>query len=153
MNWLDAWMEVRASAVQCLVQTGHTPPPSRARWEAFLPYEEMERNVQRATVVVTQAAAASIMLCKRLGKRPIVVPRLHGLGEQVDDHQIPFGRRLAAQGLIALCESPEALHEALDGALADPASFRLEPQDEELARSVERFGELVDGLLAERRRR
>jgi UDP-N-acetylglucosamine transferase subunit ALG13 len=147
MDWLDEWLEPREGTVRCLVQTGHTPPPKRAAWEAFLPYPEMQRNVEQATAVVTQAAAASVMLCKGLGKKPIVVPRLHRLKEMVDDHQIPFGRRMAAEGIIELAETRDRFQELLDRALSDPGSFRLEHGDDQLGQTVQRIEGLLERLL------
>jgi UDP-N-acetylglucosamine transferase subunit ALG13 len=150
MDWLDQWLDGREETVRCLVQTGHTPPPKRAAWEAFLSHKEMERQVGQATAVVTQAAAASVMLCKELGKKPIVVPRLRKFGEMIDEHQILFGRRMAADGVIEFAESRERFHELLNRALADPASFRRDHTDEELAHTVHRIGKLLDDFLRER---
>jgi UDP-N-acetylglucosamine transferase subunit ALG13 len=53
------------------------------------------------------------MLARRCGKRPIVMPRRHHLGEAVDDHQMPLARRLADAGLVTLVEDEAALHAAL----------------------------------------
>jgi UDP-N-acetylglucosamine transferase subunit ALG13 len=107
----------------------------------------MQRNVEQATAVVTQAAAASVMLCKGLGKKPIVVPRLHRLKEMVDDHQIPFGRRMAAEGIIELAETRDRFQELLDRALSDPGSFRLEHGDDQLGQTVQRIEGLLERLL------
>jgi len=43
------------------------------------------------------------------------VPRLHRYGEAVDDHQVPFARRLAETGLLTLVEDPADLAAALAG--------------------------------------
>ena len=35
----------------------------------------------------------------RNGRRPLVLPRLHGHGEHVDDHQVQIARKLGQMGL------------------------------------------------------
>ena len=60
-----------------------------------------------------------------MGAVPIVVPRQHRLGEHVDDHQVAFSRRLAADGGgIHLAETEAELHRLLDRVAAEPAAFR-----------------------------
>ena len=49
------------------------------------------------------------MVALSQGKRPIVVPRLSRFGEAVDDHQLPFARRLAERGLVTLLEDESEL--------------------------------------------
>lgn len=87
--------------------------PGRAVCFDFLPFEDLTQLARRARVVVTHAGAGSTMVSLANGKRPIVVPRLRRYGEAVDDHQLPFARRLAESGLVTLVEDPERLPEAL----------------------------------------
>ena len=83
---------------------------------------------------------------------PIVVPRQHRLGEHVDDHQVAFSRRLAADGGgIQLAETEAELHRLLDRVAAEPAAFRSGPQGRATATAVREFGRLVDGLVGDQR--
>jgi UDP-N-acetylglucosamine transferase subunit ALG13 len=90
--------------------------PSGAAWFEYLEYPELVEHVRRARAVVSHAGVGSVMTAVAEGKRPLVVPRLHRYGEAVDDHQVPFARRLAEAGLLTLVEDPTELSEAL----ADP---------------------------------
>lgn len=127
---------------ELVVQRGaSTLAPRGARCIDFLEFDELVAEVRRARVVVTHAGAGSVMTALAHGKRPVVMPRLHRLGEAVDDHQVPFARRLAAAGLVTLVEDPELLAETLAG------------QGERPAVSLGRGGRLVAdlrGYLVER---
>ena len=98
--------------VQAGVSTFH---PAGAVWFDYLEYPELREHVRRARVVVSHAGVGSVMTTVAEGKRPVVVPRLHRYGEAVDDHQVPFARRLAETGLLTLVEDPADLAAALAG--------------------------------------
>lgn len=55
-----------------------------------MPYEDMERNVASARIVITHGGPASFVMPLRIGKIPIVVPRQYQYGEHVNDHQVDF---------------------------------------------------------------
>jgi len=87
--------------------------PTRARCFDDLPYDELVAYMRRARVVVCHAGVGSVLTALANGKRPIAVPRLERYGEAVDDHQVPFGRRLAEAGLVTLVEDPAELAAAV----------------------------------------
>jgi UDP-N-acetylglucosamine transferase subunit ALG13 len=107
----------------------------------------MESALQRAGAVVCHGGTGSVVLTRHRGLRPIVVPRIHALGEHVDDHQVAFTRQLASRGEIELAESEERLRELLDAFAEgrfDPRSATDVSQTDE---AVRRFEELVGRLL------
>jgi beta-1,4-N-acetylglucosaminyltransferase len=87
--------------------------PSGAEWFDYLEYPALVERVRAARVVVAHAGVGSIVTAATEGKRPIVVPRLKRYGEAVDDHQVPFARRLAETGIVTLVEDPAQLPGAL----------------------------------------
>ncbi|MET0600906.1 MAG: glycosyltransferase [Baekduia sp.] len=107
---------------ELVVQYGSSHEPhGRGRWEAFMPWEEMERGMREARIVVAHAGVGSILLAHRCGKRPVVMARRVDLGEAVDDHQLELGRRLHERGEVTLAEDDAALARAVvhaDGNLA-----------------------------------
>ena len=89
--------------------------PSNAELHDFLPFERIVELVRAARVVVTHAGVGSIMVALTQGKRPVTVPRRKMFDEAVDDHQVWFGKRFAAAGLVTYVESREQLQQALVG--------------------------------------
>ena len=65
-------------------------------------------------MVVTHAGVGSILTCLLNGKRPVVVPRLAGLGEHVDDHQLELARRLRDIDVVTLVEDSTDLRAAIE---------------------------------------
>jgi UDP-N-acetylglucosamine transferase subunit ALG13 len=148
IDWIDGWLaDGGADRVACFVQTGTSKAPGRAESSPYLGYTEIEAVVGRAITVVSHGGPGSIMLCAYLGKKPIVVPRVRRLGEHVDDHQVVFSKRLAAEGEIELAESEERLRGLLDRVIAEGPRTGSARSKERVAAAVERFEELVSGLF------
>ena len=92
------------------VQLGHsTYLPMRCQWTRFLAYQALIEQLQQARVVVSHAGAGMLVLCARLGKVPIVIPRRRRFGEHVDDHQMGLATRMARSGFAVLAEPLEEL--------------------------------------------
>ena len=87
--------------------------PRGARCVESVPFDELLDLARRADAVVAHAGVGSIVALLTIGKRPVVVPRLHRLGEAVDDHQLHFGRKLHEAGLVELVEDEKRLGEAI----------------------------------------
>lgn len=152
VHWVDDWLAVRPQ-VDGLVQSGTSAPPVRAHGAAYLRYGEVQRRMRAATVVVCHGGPGTIMDCRAAGKVPVVVPRRSSLGEHVDDHQVVFCDKVAAQGVIRLAQTAAQLHGLLDSALADPAAFALDAQSADspgtrrFAAELQRLGPRPVGLL------
>lgn len=151
VGWVDRWLADRGdSAPACLLQYGSSRPPTATPGRSVIGHDELADALSSATVVVSHGGPATIMEARHAGRLPIVVPRRQALGEHVDDHQYVFARRLAADGLVRLCEHEEALVAALDEAQADPPAFAVESTRDaaETLAAVQQTGRLIDGLAA-----
>jgi beta-1,4-N-acetylglucosaminyltransferase len=95
--------------------------PDGAQCVAFLPFDELDELIRRARVVVCHAGIGSVAAALAQGRRPIVVPRVHRLGEAVDDHQVDFARRLEASGLATVVEDVGDLPAIIAGEQPVPA--------------------------------
>jgi UDP-N-acetylglucosamine transferase subunit ALG13 len=106
-----------------VVQYGSSREPhGRGEWVDFVTFEELSDRMRQARVVVCHAGVGSIMLARRCGKRPIVVPRRLHLGEAVDDHQLPLARRLHSSGVVTVLEDVERLSETIQALGANAAA-------------------------------
>jgi UDP-N-acetylglucosamine transferase subunit ALG13 len=77
-----------------------------------------------------------------------VVPRRQWLGEHVDDHQVAFSPRLAAEGGVFLAETEADLYALLDRGATDLAAFHDPFEHRSTAMAVRAFERLVGDLIA-----
>jgi beta-1,4-N-acetylglucosaminyltransferase len=90
-----------AALDELVVQHGPGPVPSEAAVTArFLPARDVARYVEQARAVVSHAGVGTLIIAWRAGHVPVVVPRLHALGEHVDDHQVELVQALEARGEV-----------------------------------------------------
>lgn len=147
---VDGWAADRPAAVRCFVQYGTAEPPTGIAGSAFLEHEDLVRRMDDADVIVCHGGPSTITEARRLHIRPIVMPRLERHGEQVDDHQLRFVRRLSGSGLVWMVDDEPNLVDVLDKVLSDPNLVKLSDVDESgNAEAVRRFGDLVSGLFSE----
>jgi UDP-N-acetylglucosamine transferase subunit ALG13 len=149
VRWIDAWHEGRDD-VRCLVQYGASEAPSRCAGQQFLSYQDLEATLAKAAVVICHAGGGTPMMCRWLGKRPVLVPRRHELGEHVDDHQIVFARALAQQGHAFVPDDERAFRDILDGILRGENAAVLSEAETPAIGTAARFVTLVDDLLTSR---
>jgi UDP-N-acetylglucosamine transferase subunit ALG13 len=151
VGWIDDWLASGAKErVRCLIQTGTSKPPEQTEFDQYFGYQQMETFLAEASVVVCHGGPGTVMMSRWAGKRPIVVPRRHDLGEHVDDHQVAFARRIAAEGEIALAEDAAALKAHLVQALAGEGALDVQSQEDQ-GEAVAEFERLVDELMSSRR--
>jgi UDP-N-acetylglucosamine transferase subunit ALG13 len=166
VRWTDAWLAGHPGELRCLMQTGTSAPPTEGvrgtpegcpggsgavEWQAYLEFDALQAAMASAAAVVCHGGPGTILGARHMGAVPVVVPRQHRLGEHVDDHQVAFSRRLAAEGgEIHLAETEAELHRLLDRVAGEPAAFRAGPEDRATATAVREFGRLVDGLVGDR---
>jgi UDP-N-acetylglucosamine transferase subunit ALG13 len=156
VGWLESWHAGRSDALRLVVQHGHSRAPALPGAVAFLGHDDLQKAMAEATLVVSHGGPATITEARRHGHLPIVVPRDPAYREHVDNHQQLFARRLAAAGMVALCESALELGDALDKGVADPSSFALgtDPRAQESrAEAVAKVGLIVEQLMMQRSRR
>ncbi len=71
-----------------IVQAGHTKYKSKKmQIFDFISYEEMQKYLAQADVVITHSGTGSVLMPLKMGKKVIVCSRLQKYGEHVDDHQ------------------------------------------------------------------
>ena len=117
LKHVDGLVESGQITEEVFVQRGHTPyEPKHCKWEKLISFGEMSDKVRSASVIVTHAGAGTTLLCMQFKRQPIIVPRFKKFGEQIDDHQLPFARKLDEFGLVRTVWEIEDLAEAIDAA-------------------------------------
>ncbi|MFF2488884.1 glycosyltransferase [Microbacterium sp. NPDC058062] len=141
MEWIQRWHDDHPD-VRLLVQHGPSRPVDGAENVALLPYSELLALCAEADVVVLQGGAGGVMDMRALTVVPIVVPRVPGDGEVVDDHQLVFTAEMAKLGLIRRAATFEELESLLTSSL-EPAPVMRHHAGEVATPGVERVAELL----------
>jgi UDP-N-acetylglucosamine transferase subunit ALG13 len=116
-EWIEPWA-LRHPDVRVVMQHGPGRGVSGAENRASLPYEELLALIRSVDAVVLQGGAGGVMDARALGRIPIVVPRVPGDGEVVDDHQLLFTAEVARQQVVYRALADKELWELLDDALS-----------------------------------
>lgn len=125
VDWLQPWFAANPD-VRIVMQHGTTKQFPGAENHEMLTPSGLLSLYQSADVIVLQGGAGGIMDARHADRIPVVVPRVPGGGEVVDEHQIKFGRQVAEIGLAHLAESQQALTELLDRARAGQLPTRAD---------------------------
>ncbi len=112
---------------QVIIQYGSSTRPQYAQGLDFIPSDQINALTREARVVISHAAAGSIITTLLAGKPLVVVPRQKANGEMLDDHQFQLARALnETRRAIAIYEPTAArLRSAIEAAtstLDRPAS-------------------------------
>ncbi|MCT1479519.1 glycosyltransferase [Microbacterium sp. p3-SID336] len=116
-GWVEEWLQ-RHPDVRLVMQHGPSAPVAGAENVEILPYSDLLTLCREADAVVLQGGAGGVMDMRALGIVPIVVPRVPGGGEVVDDHQLVFSAEMAELGIIRRALSAEELAAQLDASLS-----------------------------------
>lgn len=132
---------------EVVYQAGYSQvKPRRGRVEALLPFDEVQRLMGAARIVVTHGGPASIMQALAHGKLPIVVPRQARFGEHVDDHQVRFAQRIADRVVVVI--DIQQLGAALVNHAERAESLAASGRGPDRARAfARRFDQLCDELV------
>lgn len=88
---IDDLVEKGVITEKVIVQYGYsTYQAKHCEMHDLFSYQEMEKNIQDARIVISHGGPASFISVLQAGKVPIVVPRMHEYGEHVNDHQVDF---------------------------------------------------------------
>lgn len=114
VKYMDQWAAEHEEEV--VIQTGFsTYEPKNCKWQKLFAYQDMEKLVAQARIVITHGGPSSFIMPLQLGKVPVVVPRRAKYNEHVNDHQVAFCKQVAKrQGNIIVVGNVNKLGETLD---------------------------------------
>lgn len=98
LKYIDKMVEEGKIKEEVIVQKGYTDyEPEHCTSSKLIPYEEMQKNIANARIVVTHGGPASFIAPLSIGKIPVVVPRQKDYNEHVNNHQLEFSREVASR--------------------------------------------------------
>lgn len=133
-----------------IIQTGFsTYDPQYCQWEKLYPYNEMQKMVNEARIVITHGGPSSFIMPLQIGKIPVVVPRQQKYNEHVNNHQLDFANAVNERyGNLIVVEDIEKLGEIIknyDGIVRNMKASVLSNN----AKFCEQFEIIADKLVDE----
>lgn len=78
-----------------IIQKGYTEyEPKNCISYKLIGYEDMQKNMNEARIIITHGGPASFIAPLTIGKVPIVVPRQKDFNEHVNNHQLEFVKQV-----------------------------------------------------------
>jgi UDP-N-acetylglucosamine transferase subunit ALG13 len=124
VQWLEPWTTQNHADV--VFQHGCTRPMEQSDNHEMLSHQELLEHYSSADAIVLQGGAGGVMDARKVGRIPIVVPRIPVDHEVVDNHQVILCRRLADLGLVHVAESADELARLLDGVRGGTVNSRVD---------------------------
>lgn len=143
MGWVEDWMVDNGDRARCLVQHGAAPAPRGTEAVPYIDHYDLLAAMSDARIVVSSGGPATLSEARRLGHRPLAVPRLAALGEVIDDHQQTFTRRLHDLGLVVKVETEAEFRKEMASALDAPRVVPAPGKPLSTSR-INSVGELID---------
>lgn len=99
---------------EIIVQAGHTKYNSKKmKIFDFISYEEMEKYIEKADLIITHAGTGSVLTPLKMGKKVIVCPRYKKYDEHVDNHQTQLVEVLRDEGYVLELKENDNLDEVI----------------------------------------
>jgi beta-1,4-N-acetylglucosaminyltransferase len=76
--------------------------PKNAEFFRVTSRENIKKYYKDARVIISHAAAGSILMAFKYNKTPILVPRMKKYAEHVDDHQLEGAKELEKDGMSVI---------------------------------------------------
>lgn len=115
LKWIDKMLEDKKIDEEVIIQKGYTDyDPKHCKSYKLIGYEEMQKYIADASIVVTHGGPASFIAPLAIGKIPIVVPRQKDYNEHVNNHQLEFAKEVETRMKnIIVAENEEELNDAI----------------------------------------
>ncbi|MGM9882453.1 MAG: PssE/Cps14G family polysaccharide biosynthesis glycosyltransferase [Bacilli bacterium] len=99
---------------EIIVQAGHTKYESKKmKIFDFIPYEEMNKYINKADIIITHAGTGSVLTPLKKNKKVIVCARLQKYGEHIDNHQQELVEVLKEEGYVLELDENNSLDDLI----------------------------------------
>lgn len=115
LKWIDKMVEEEKIKEEVIIQKGYTDyEPKNCKSYKLIGYEDMQKHIAEARIVVTHGGPASFIAPLSIGKIPIVVPRQKDYNEHVNNHQLEFAKEVERRMKnIIVAETEEKLIDSI----------------------------------------
>lgn len=112
---IEKFVEEKKINENVIMQKGYTDfEPKHCESYKLIGYDEMQKYISEARIVITHGGPASFIAPLTLGKIPIVFPRKKEFNEHVNDHQLEFAKEVEKRMKnIIVVENEEELLDAI----------------------------------------
>lgn len=98
LKCIDKMVENGKINEEVIIQKGYTNyNPKYCKSYKLIGYNEMQKYISEARIIVTHGGPASFISALSIGKIPIVVPRQKEYNEHVNNHQLEFANQVKAR--------------------------------------------------------
>lgn len=115
LRCIDKMIEDEIIKEEVIIQKGYTDYDlTHCKSYKLIGYDEMQKYISDARIVVTHGGPASFLAPLSLGKIPVVVPRKKEFNEHVNNHQLDFARQVEKRmNNIIVAESDEDITDSI----------------------------------------
>lgn len=115
LKCIDKMVEDKKIKEKVIIQKGYTDyEPKNCESHKLIPYDDMQKYINEARIVVTHGGPASFIAPLAIGKIPVVVPRKKEFDEHVNNHQLEFARQIEKRiGNIIVAETDEEIIDSI----------------------------------------
>lgn len=109
-NRLIKEMDLIAAGIdeKVIMQIGvSTYIPKNADYFRITSREKIKKYYKNSRVIISHAAAGSILMAFKYNKTPILVPRMKKYGEHVDNHQLEGAEELEKDGMTVIYDTKD----------------------------------------------
>jgi UDP-N-acetylglucosamine transferase subunit ALG13 len=129
---------------EIFMQTGNNLSfhSDRCQHQSFITMEEFQRRLTSADVIISHGGC-TVFQVLRLGKVPVVMPRVRRYREHINDHQLDFVKAMAQEKWVVPAYESEDLAQAIHEARNRPLQTWMP------SRMPQLIGQAVHELLSE----
>lgn len=115
LKCIDKMVENGKISEEVIIQKGYTDyEPIHCKSYKLIGYNEMQKYIKEARIVITHGGPASFIAPLSIGKIPIVVPRQLKYKEHVNDHQLEFAKQVEKRKKnIIVAENDQEIEDAI----------------------------------------
>lgn len=119
--------------------------PKNAEFFRVTPREKIQEYYKNAKIIVSHAAAGSILMAYQYNKSPILVPRMKEFEEHVDNHQLEGAEEWEKEGRTVIYDIKD-LKNAINDLINDNSDLSFVKRDDTLIINLKKYlNETVNG--------